>query len=64
MEATSEIVQPHIIMLPSPGMGHLIPFIELAKRLVLNHGFSVTFTIPTDTGSPSKAQKSVLESLP
>ncbi|KAI3904792.1 hypothetical protein MKX01_006902 [Papaver californicum] len=64
MEANSEIVRPHVIMLPSPGMGHLIPFIELAKRLVLNHGFSVTFTIPTDTGSPSKAQKSVLESLP
>ncbi|KAI3839079.1 hypothetical protein MKW92_041717 [Papaver armeniacum] len=64
MEGTSEIVRPHIIMLPSPGMGHLIPFIELAKRLVHNHGFSVTFTIPTDTGSPSKAQKSVLDSLP
>ncbi|XP_026441302.1 hydroquinone glucosyltransferase-like [Papaver somniferum] len=66
MEAASEILQPHIIMLPSPGMGHLIPFIELAKRLVLNHGFSVTFTIPaeTKTGSLSKAQESVLNSLP
>ncbi|RZC91322.1 hypothetical protein C5167_027384 [Papaver somniferum] len=63
MEATSDIAQPHIIMLPSPGMGHLISFVELAKRLVHNHGFSVTFTIPTDTGSPSKAQKSVLDSL-
>ncbi|RZC91320.1 hypothetical protein C5167_027382 [Papaver somniferum] len=61
---TSEILQPHIIMLPSPGMGHLIPFIELAKRLVLNHGFSVTLTIPTATASPSKAQQSVLDSLP
>ncbi|MCL7024766.1 hypothetical protein MKW94_028181 [Papaver nudicaule] len=37
-------------MLLSPCMGHLITFIKLAKRLVLNHGFSVTFTIPTDTG--------------
>ncbi|KAI3859712.1 hypothetical protein MKX03_031226 [Papaver bracteatum] len=66
MEATSEILKPHIIMLPSPGMGHLIPFIELAKRLVLNHGFSVTFTIPaeTETGSLSKPQESVLHSLP
>ncbi|KAI3943154.1 hypothetical protein MKW92_021421 [Papaver armeniacum] len=66
MEATSEILKPHIIMLPSPGMGHLIPFIELAKRLVLNHGFSVTFTIPdeTETGSLSKSQESVLHSLP
>ncbi|KAI3974889.1 hypothetical protein MKX01_005000 [Papaver californicum] len=61
-----EIVKPHIIMLPSPGMGHLIPLTELAKRLVLNHGFSVTFTIPTaDTaGSPFKDQKYVLDSLP
>ncbi|KAI3911149.1 hypothetical protein MKX01_036959 [Papaver californicum] len=66
MEVSSEIVQPHIIMLPSPGMGHLIPLTELAKRLVLNHGFSVTFTIPTadTTGSPFKDQKYVLDSLP
>ncbi|KAF9614931.1 hypothetical protein IFM89_021361 [Coptis chinensis] len=54
---------PHIIVLPTPGMGHLIPLIEFAKRLVLRHDFSFTFTIPSD-GSPSEAQKTVLGSLP
>ncbi|PPD87510.1 hypothetical protein GOBAR_DD15564 [Gossypium barbadense] len=51
--------RPHIAILPSPGMGHLIPLVELAKRLVHQH----TFVIPTD-GSPSKALKSTLDSLP
>ncbi|XVF33195.1 hypothetical protein REPUB_Repub17cG0147700 [Reevesia pubescens] len=54
---------PHIAILPSPGMGHLIPLVEFAKRLVHQHNFSVTFVIPTDD-SPSKAQKSTLDSLP
>ncbi|KAI3859714.1 hypothetical protein MKX03_031228 [Papaver bracteatum] len=61
----SKILQaPHVIILPTPGMGHLIPLTELAKRLVSRHGFTVTFTIPTETDSPSKAQKLVLDSLP
>ncbi|KAF8032479.1 hypothetical protein BT93_D1403 [Corymbia citriodora subsp. variegata] len=54
---------PHIAIVPSPGMGHLIPFTEFAKRLVHRHTFSVTFVIPND-GSPSKAQRSLLDSLP
>ncbi|GMY23208.1 hydroquinone glucosyltransferase-like [Fagus crenata] len=53
----------HVAIMPSPGMGHLIPLVELAKQLVLHHHFLVTFIIPTD-GSPMKAQKSVLEALP
>ncbi|KAL4567205.1 hypothetical protein LXL04_022781 [Taraxacum kok-saghyz] len=53
----------HIAILPSPGMGHLIPMAEFAKRLVKHHPISVTIIIPT-TGSPPKAQLSVLESLP
>ncbi|XP_043694746.1 hydroquinone glucosyltransferase-like [Telopea speciosissima] len=53
----------HIVILPSPGMGHLIPLAEFAKRLVLYHNFSVTFIIPCD-GPLSKAQKEVLHSLP
>ncbi|XVF80205.1 hypothetical protein PTKIN_Ptkin15bG0052400 [Pterospermum kingtungense] len=54
---------PHIAILPSPGMGHLIPLVELAKRLVHQHSFTVTFVIPSDD-APSKAQKSTLASLP
>ncbi|KAF8413298.1 hypothetical protein HHK36_001276 [Tetracentron sinense] len=58
-----ETLTPHIVILPSPGMGHLIPLAEFAKRLVLHHNISVTFTIPTD-GSSSKAQEKVLHALP
>ncbi|XP_008437917.2 hydroquinone glucosyltransferase-like [Cucumis melo] len=54
---------PHVVMMPSPGMGHLIPLVEFAKRLVLLHRFTVTFVIPSG-GPPSKAQISVLSSLP
>lgn len=54
---------PRVAMIPSPGMGHLIPFVELAKRLVHNHGFTVTFIVVGE-GPPSKAQRTVLDSLP
>ncbi|KAG6582665.1 hydroquinone glucosyltransferase-like [Cucurbita moschata] len=54
---------PHVLMMPSPGMGHLIPLIEFAKRLVLLHRFTVTFAVPSGD-APSKAQISVLNSLP
>ncbi|KAJ0054185.1 hypothetical protein Pint_00559 [Pistacia integerrima] len=54
---------PHIAVVPTPGMGHLIPLIEFAKRVVQQHQFAVTFIIPTD-GAPTKAQKSTLASLP
>ncbi|XP_043716289.1 hydroquinone glucosyltransferase-like [Telopea speciosissima] len=55
--------RPVITLLPSPGMGHLIPLAEFAKKLVQYHNFSVTFIFPTD-GPLSSAQKTVLESLP
>ncbi|XP_043718116.1 hydroquinone glucosyltransferase-like [Telopea speciosissima] len=63
MEAiTDEQALSHVILVPSPGIGHIIPLAELAKRLIL-HNFSVTLTIPTD-GNPSKAQQNVLDALP
>nr|POF19577.1 hydroquinone glucosyltransferase [Quercus suber] len=36
--------KPHIAILPSPGMGHLIPFVEFAKLLVLHHDFHITLS--------------------
>lgn len=36
------MVKPHILALPFPAQGHVIPLMELSKRLV-NHGFKVTF---------------------
>ncbi|KAK6237512.1 hypothetical protein QUC31_002981 [Theobroma cacao] len=42
--------KPHAALLASPGMGHLTPVLELGKRLVSYHGFSVTiFVVTTDT---------------
>ncbi|KAG5538692.1 hypothetical protein RHGRI_019303 [Rhododendron griersonianum] len=54
---------PHVALLPSPGMGHLIPLVESAKQLVHHHHISSTLIIPT-TGPPPQSQISVLESLP
>ncbi|KAG5538690.1 hypothetical protein RHGRI_019301 [Rhododendron griersonianum] len=54
---------PHVALLPSPGMGHLIPLVEFAKQLVHHHHISSTLIIPT-TGPPPQSQISVLESLP
>ncbi|XP_065621729.1 hydroquinone glucosyltransferase-like [Quercus suber] len=55
--------KPHIALLPSPGMGHLLPLVEFAKLLLHHHDFHITCIIPT-TGSPSKAMKEVLQALP
>ncbi|KAB1225259.1 Hydroquinone glucosyltransferase [Morella rubra] len=55
--------KPHIAILLSPGIGHLIPLIELAKVLALHYNFHVTCIIPT-IGPPSKAMRTVLEALP
>ena len=52
-----------LVFIPSPGMGHLIPLVELAKRLVRAHSVTATFVVPTD-GPPSKAQRAVLSALP
>ncbi|KAG7610460.1 UDP-glucuronosyl/UDP-glucosyltransferase [Arabidopsis suecica] len=46
------ITKPHAAMFSSPGMGHVLPVIELAKRLSANHGFHVTvFVLETDAAS-------------
>ncbi|KAK1587018.1 hypothetical protein Q3G72_008624 [Acer saccharum] len=47
-----KIPKPHAILLASPGMGHIIPVIELAKRFVSQHGFQVTvFVVATDAST-------------
>ncbi|GMH17299.1 hypothetical protein Nepgr_019140 [Nepenthes gracilis] len=53
----------HVAMLPSPGIGHLISLVEIAKLLVSRHDFSVTVLVPT-IGEPTKSQKSFLQNLP
>jgi hypothetical protein len=62
-QQTQQETVPHVAIVPTPGIGHLIPLVEVAKRLVVHHNFLVTILIPTD-GSPVKPQKAILEALP
>ncbi|XVF61981.1 hypothetical protein PTKIN_Ptkin08bG0179400 [Pterospermum kingtungense] len=42
-------VKPHVALLASPGMGHIIPLFELGKRMATHHDFHVTvFAVVTD----------------
>lgn len=58
-----EMEAPLIVIVPSPGMGHLIPLVEFAKVLVSRFHFSVSLLLPT-TAQPTKAQTTLLNSLP
>ncbi|KAL9228866.1 hypothetical protein vseg_004400 [Gypsophila vaccaria] len=53
----------HVVVVPSPGMGHLIPLAEFAKHLHVNHHFSITLLLPTTT-APTPSQTSYLATLP
>ncbi|OMO85164.1 UDP-glucuronosyl/UDP-glucosyltransferase [Corchorus olitorius] len=64
METTEESKSLHVAMALTPGIGHLIPLLEFAKRLVIHQpNFEVTIFIPND-GSPMKYQKQLLQALP
>ncbi|KAL7137652.1 hypothetical protein ABFS83_10G107900 [Erythranthe nasuta] len=56
---------PHnIVLLPPPSfLGHLIPFIELAKKLIFDHNCTVTLII-LDDGSSMEPQRSLLQDIP
>ncbi|KAJ3694600.1 hypothetical protein LUZ60_010080 [Juncus effusus] len=58
----TEEKSPHVALLATPGMGHLIPLAELAKRLVGK--FHFTATIITFASTASKTQQAFLSSLP
>ncbi|KAK7838128.1 anthocyanidin 3-O-glucosyltransferase 5 [Quercus suber] len=46
----------HVAVLPSPGMGHIIPFLELAKQLVVRHGIHVSLLNITTEASAAQNQ--------
>lgn len=56
-------LQPHVAVLASPGLGHLIPLLEFAKRLVVNHGIHVSF-LAINTNEDSASKDKLLRSLP
>ncbi|GLJ11850.1 hypothetical protein SUGI_0178480 [Cryptomeria japonica] len=51
-----EISRPHVALYPTVGLGHLIPFVELARKLVSSHGFAVTLITPSWNVSPSQTK--------
>jgi hydroquinone glucosyltransferase len=63
MENGDEHRPPHVAMLATPGMGHLIPLAELAKRLSSLHG-GITTTLVTFASTASATQRAFLASLP
>lgn len=55
---------PHIVIVPTPGMGHLIPLVQLANRILHSFpSFTLSFLVPT-MEPPSKAQVATLAALP
>ncbi|EAY75001.1 hypothetical protein OsI_02900 [Oryza sativa Indica Group] len=52
----------HVVLLASPGAGHLLPVAELARRIVEHDGF--TATIVTHTNFSSAEHSSTFSSLP
>uniref|UniRef100_A0ACD5Z012 Uncharacterized protein n=1 Tax=Avena sativa TaxID=4498 RepID=A0ACD5Z012_AVESA len=70
--ASTEQPRPHVVLLASPGAGHLIPLAELARRLVEHHGFAATLVTFTDlisspealSGIPASVSTTALPSVP
>ncbi|XP_019100747.1 PREDICTED: UDP-glycosyltransferase 72B1-like [Camelina sativa] len=54
----------HVVIIPTPGMGHLIPFVELAKRLIHRDSITTVTFVVIGEGPPTIAQRTVLDSLP
>lgn len=46
----------HIAFLPSSGMGHILPLFHLAEKLILHHGFHVSFLVITTNASAAQTQ--------
>lgn len=56
--------RPHVLLLCSPCMGHLIPFAELARQLVADHGLSATLLFAAATDLPSEEYAALAASVP
>ncbi|XP_062100627.1 UDP-glycosyltransferase 72B1-like [Humulus lupulus] len=60
----SETPNPHVAVLPSPGMGHIIPLWNLANRLATDHGCHVSYLNITAEASPAQIQLLSSPNLP
>ncbi|CAL4888904.1 unnamed protein product [Urochloa decumbens] len=61
--AEMPLQQHQVVVLASPGAGHLIPLVELARRLAVDHGLAVTVVTLTGMSNPA-TDAAVLSSLP
>ncbi|PRQ32673.1 putative anthocyanidin 3-O-glucosyltransferase [Rosa chinensis] len=48
--------KPHVLLVPSPGMGHLIPLMEVASSLVTHHNCHATLVVVSSNTSPAQSQ--------
>lgn len=62
--ACTTAARPRVLLLCSPCMGHLIPFAELARRLVADHGLSTTLLFASATSPPSEQYLAVAAAVP
>ncbi|KAJ6420027.1 hypothetical protein OIU84_030033 [Salix udensis] len=58
-----KITKPCVALVASPGMGHLIPIIELGKRLVTCHELDVTIFVVTSGDVSSLSQLASCQNL-
>ncbi|MED6224834.1 hypothetical protein PIB30_087957 [Stylosanthes scabra] len=55
-------LEPLVVMMPSPGKGHLIPLIEFSKKLTKNHDLGVTIVIPSND-PPTAAETTMVRDI-
>jgi hypothetical protein len=55
MENTTDS-KPHLVLLASLGIGHLIPILELGKRLFTHHNFDITIFVVVSHSSAAESQ--------
>lgn len=53
---TLDSTKPHVVVIPSTGLGNLTPLFEFAKRLVIDHSFHVSFFYITTDASAAQNQ--------
>ncbi|CAK9155287.1 unnamed protein product [Ilex paraguariensis] len=46
----------HVAILSSPGMGHLIPVLNLGNRLLSHHNVDITILLPATNSSPAESK--------
>ncbi|KAM0944493.1 putative hydroquinone glucosyltransferase [Dioscorea sansibarensis] len=60
----ADLKRTHIVMLCSPGVGHFIPFFELAKHLALHDDLTITLITTQPINFIPDSYQTILNSLP